>query len=57
MVKNLLPVQETQVPSLCQEDSLEKGWQFTPVFFPGESHGQRMLVVYSPQGLKESDRT
>ena len=23
-------------------------WQVTPVFFPGESHGQRRLVGYSP---------
>ena len=29
----------------------------TPVFFPGESHGQRSLVGYSPWGCKESDRT
>ena len=32
-------------------------WQPTPVFLPGESHGQRSLVGYSPWGLKESDRT
>ena len=24
-----------------------------PVFLPGESHGQRMLVGYSPWGYKE----
>ena len=29
----------------------------TPVFLPRESHGQRSLVGYSPQGLKESDTT
>ena len=28
----------------------------TPVFLPGESHGQR-LVAYSPWGPKESDKT
>ena len=28
-----------------------------PVFLPGESHGQRSLVGYSPRGHKESDRT
>ena len=28
-------------------------WQPTPVFFPGKSHGQRSLVVCSPQGRKE----
>ena len=30
-------------------------WQPTPVSLPGESHGQRSLVGYSPWGLKESD--
>ena len=29
--------------------------QATPVFLPGESHGQRSLADYSPQGLKELD--
>ena len=32
-------------------------WQPTPVFLPGESHGWRSLVGYSPQGCKESDTT
>ena len=32
-------------------------WQPTPVFLTGESHGQRTLVGYSPQGRKESDTT
>ena len=27
----------------------------TPVFLPGESHGRRSLVDYSPWGRKESD--
>ena len=31
--------------------------QPTPVFLPGESHGQRSLVGYSPQCHKESDMT
>ena len=30
-------------------------WQPIPVFFPGEFHGQRTLVVYSPWDHKESD--
>ena len=34
-----------------------RAWQPTPVFFPGESHGQRSLVGYSPWGCKESDMT
>ena len=29
--------------------------QPTPVFLPGESHGQRRLVGYSPWGCRESD--
>jgi len=36
-VKNPPAMQETPVPSLFQEDPLEKGWQPTPVFLPGES--------------------
>ena len=34
-----------------------KKWQPTPVFSPGETHGQRSLVGYSPQGRKELDTT
>ena len=36
-VKNPPAMQETPVPSLFQEDPLEKGLQPTPVFLPGES--------------------
>ena len=32
-------------------------WQPTPVFLPGESHGQRSLAGYSPWGGKKSDMT
>ena len=32
-------------------------WQPTPVFLPGESHGQRSLVGCSPWGRTESDTT
>ena len=31
-----------------------RAWQPTPVFLPGESHGQRSLVGYSPCGHKEA---
>ena len=34
-----------------------RAWQPTPVFLPGESHGQRSLKGYSPQGHEESDTT
>ena len=37
--------------------ALEKEWQPTPVFLPGECHGQRSLAGYSPCGHKESDMT
>ena len=32
-------------------------WLPTPVFLPGEFHGQRSLTSYSPWGRKESDMT
>ena len=32
-----------------------RAWQPIPVFLPGESHGQRSLVGYSPWDRKESD--
>ena len=34
-----------------------KKWQPTPVYLPGESHGQRSLVGYSPWGRKKLDTT
>ena len=34
-----------------------RAWQLTPVFLPGESHGQRSLVGYSPWGHRELDMT
>ena len=33
--------------TLGQEDPLEEGME-TPVFLPGESHGQRSLAGYDP---------
>ena len=38
----------TGVRSLGREDPLRREWQPTPVFFPGEFHGERSLVGYSP---------
>ena len=32
-------------------------WQTTAIFLPGEFHGQRSLVGYSPQDYQESDTT
>ena len=45
---------------LLLEQSIKKvkgAWQPTPVFWPGESHGQRSLVGYSSWGRKEPNRT
>ena len=48
-------MQETQVQFLGQEDPLEKG--VATHFLPGEPHGQRSLVGYSPWGRRESYST
>ena len=37
------------------EVSQRRKWQPTPVFLPGEFHGQRSLVGYSPFCHKEMD--
>ena len=50
--KNLPAMPETRVQSLNQEDTLEKEMA-TPVFLPGEFHGQRNLVGDSPWGHRE----
>ena len=51
-VKSLPALQETWVQSLGWEDPLDKGMQPTPVFLPGESHGQKNLMGYRPWGSK-----
>ena len=57
VVKNPPAIQETSVQSLGWEDPLEKEMGTHPVFLPGESHGQRSLVGYSPWGGKEMNMT
>ena len=49
--------QETLVQFLGLEDPLEESMATTPELLPGESHGQRSLVGYSPWGRKESGMT
>ena len=39
------------------KDPLEGAWQPISVFLPGEFHGQKSLVGYSPWGCKELDMT
>ena len=60
-VKNLPAGQETYVRSLGWESlgsiPRRRKWQTTPVFLPGESHGQRSLVGCSPWGCKASGMT
>ena len=56
-VKYLPAMLETWVQSLGLEDPLEKERQPTPVFLPGEFHGQRSLAGYSPWSGKESNTT
>ena len=61
-VKNLPALQEKQktqvevsIPGLRRSPG--RGMATIPVFLPGESHGQRSLVGYSPWCRKESDMT
>ena len=45
------------IPGLRRSPGMQ-GWQPTPVFLPGEPHGQRSLAGYSEcTGRKESDAT
>ena len=44
MVKHLPAMQETQIRPLGWEDPWSWKWQPTPVFLPGELHGQWSLV-------------
>ena len=46
-----------KVRSLGRGDPLEEGMATTPVFLPGEFHGQMNLAGYSSWGCKESDTT
>ena len=55
-----LAMQETQemwVPSLGQKDLRRRNRLPTPVFLPGNFHGQRSLMGYSPWDHKELDKT
>ena len=53
MVKNPPAMQETQVDPWVRKIPWRRKWQPTPVFLPGESHGQRSLVGYSSRGHKK----
>ena len=48
MVKNPLALSETWVECWVGKIPWRRKWQPTPLFLPGQSHGQRSLVGYSP---------
>ena len=57
-IKNLPAMQERpRFNPWVRKVLWRRKWQSTPVFLPGESHGQRSLVGYSPWGCKESGTT
>ena len=55
MVKNLPTCRSPGFDPWVGKIPWRKAWQLTPVFLPGESHGQRSLKGYSPLGRKEAD--
>ena len=57
MVKNSPAVQETWIWSWVGKIHWRRAWQPTPVFLPGESHGQRSLAGYSLWDHKELGMT
>ena len=57
LVKNLPAMRETWVQPWVGKIPWRRKWQPTLVFLPGEYHGLRSLVGYSPRGRKESDTT
>ena len=56
MVKNLPAMQVTEVQYLGWEHPLEKGMAPTPVFLPGESHGQSSLAGLQSMGSQRVGR-
>ena len=57
MVKVCLQCRSPRFNPWVEKIPLRREWLPTPVFLPGESHGQRNLVGYSPSGRKELDIT
>ena len=56
-VKNLPTMLETLVQSVVKKMHWRKEWLPTPVFLPGEFHGQRRLAGHNSRARKESDTT
>ena len=57
MVRNLPEIQESMLEPWVRKIPWRREWQPTPVFLPGEFHGQRSQACYSTQSLKELDMT
>ena len=62
MVKNPPAMQESRrhthgFDPWARKIAWRREWLPTPVFLPGEFHGQRSLAGYSPWLCKESDMT
>ena len=55
MVKNPPECRRPRFDPWVRKIPWKRAWQPTPVFLPGESHGQKSLVGYSLWGHKESD--
>ena len=57
MIKKTYAMQETRFDPWVGKIPWRRAWQPTPVFLPEESHRQRSLVGYRPQGRKELNTT
>ena len=56
-VKNCLQCRRTEFNPWLGKIPWRRKWQPTPVFLPGQFHGQRTLVDCSTRSCKESDTT
>ena len=57
VVKNLPHCRRCRFIHWVGKITWRRKWKPTPVFLPGDFHGQRSLAGYSPCGHKESDTT
>ena len=57
MVKRGFQCWRPRFDSWVRKFPWRSGWLHVPVFLPGESHGQRSLMDYSPWGYQELNKT
>ena len=57
VVKNLQETKRHRFDPWVRKIPWRRAWLPTPVSLPGESHGQKSLVGYSPWGRKQLDTT